>query len=135
MVRTPIETAKGWLKTAEVAFDAGIYEQSLYALEMSVEIALKAVLIATHVEVPKVHDITDVVRTFLVHNKKLPKEFADNIPDYLSTFKSLVEIRPFVGYGFENKNERIWFDKQAQELMPKCTKIVKSCENAIKKLG
>jgi HEPN domain-containing protein len=134
MVKTPIETSKDWLKTAEITLNAERYGQSLYALEMSVEIAFKAVLLSIHVEVPKVHDIRKTVKTFLSGNKKMPKKFADELDDYLSTFENLLSLRSIVGYGFESGLESAELEKQAESLVPKCHKIIIACEYAIKNI-
>jgi len=132
MVKTPIETAKDWLDTAKITSNAGRYEQSLYALEISVEIALKAVLISVHVEVPKVHDIRKTVKTFLLGNKKIPKSFIDQLDDYSSTFATLLMLRSIVGYGFEGGIDSAEIERQAKILLPKCSDMIATCENAIK---
>ncbi len=128
---TPIDTAKDWLEVAEIASDAKKYEQSLYALEMSVEIAFKAVLMSVNVEAPKVHDIRRVLRTFLIGNKSMPKAFTKELDGYISTFEDLLRLRPFVGYGFENGAGKKMMEEQAKAMLPKCAKIVSACEDAI----
>ena len=132
VVKPPIETAKDWLQTAELTLDAKKYEQSLYALEMSVEIAFKAVLLSVRVEAPKAHDIRKIVHTYLVGNKKMPKQFLGDLDDYISTFGTLLRLRPLVGYGFESDVEKGVLEDQAKELWAKCSKIVIACQGAIK---
>ncbi|MEM3572450.1 MAG: HEPN domain-containing protein [Candidatus Micrarchaeaceae archaeon] len=133
MVKTPIETAKDWLQTAELALNAGRYEQAIYALEMSVEIAFKAVLISMRVEVPKVHDIRKPISLFLQGNKAVPKDFLNELDDYISTFKTLLSLRSMVGYGFEGGFENIDMKKQAEILFTKCRRIIAACETAVQK--
>lgn len=132
VVKRPIEVAGNWLQTAEVAFGAEKYEQSLYSLEMAVEIAFKAVLESVHVEVPKVHDTRRTIRTFLTGNKKMPKDFLEQLDDYLLIFEGLLRIRSMVGYGFESNMDKEQLAGEARKLLPKCAKIVSSCEKAIK---
>ena len=134
VVKKTIEVARDWLQTAEAALGAEKYGQSLYSLEMAVEIAFKAVLESVHVEVPKVHDIRKVIMTFLAGNKKMPKDFLDQLEDYLLTFEGLLRIRSMVGYGFESNMDEAQLASKARKLIPKCSKIVSSCEDAIKKV-
>lgn len=133
MVKRPIDTAWDWFQTAEMALRGGKPEQALYALEMSVEIALKAVLVSMRVEVPKVHDIRRVARTFLTGSKVLPKSFLENLDGYIATFETLLSMRSMVGYGFEGENEEKELEAQAKALMPECKKIIAACEEAIRK--
>lgn len=135
MVNAPIETAKDWLQTAKITSDAGIYGQSIYALEMAVEIALKAVLLSVHVDVPKVHDVRKTVKTFIVGNKDVPKSFRDGLDHYMPIFETLLNLRAMVGYGFEGGAESKELEMQAKTLIPKCSEIILACEKAIKIIG
>jgi HEPN domain-containing protein len=130
-VKEPIEVSKDWLKTADITFKIGRYEQTLYSLEMAAEIAFKAVLLSLNLEVPKVHDIRKIIRTFLAGNKKVPKEFSNDLDEYLSTFEVLLRMRSIVGYGFENYMEKGHLEEEAQKMLSKCSKLVKSSEGAI----
>lgn len=130
-MKTVIEAARDWLATAEMSSKSKRYEQSLYAMEMSVEIAFKAVLLSLKLEVPKVHDISEIAREYLAGNRKLPKEFLEGLEDYLNTFNVLLGFRPIVGYGFEETFGKWDFSTEARKLLPECTKIVSACEGAI----
>lgn len=128
----PIDAAKDWLNLAELAMDAGKYAQAAYSLEMAVEIALKTVLIAIHVEVPKVHDIRKAAKMFLAGNRSLPKSFLGELDDFLATFETLLRLRPIVGYGFEAGAAKSDIKEQAEKLLPKCAIILAECEKAVK---
>ena len=130
-MKTAIEVARDWLVTAEISSKAKMYEQSLYAMEMSVEIAFKAVLLSFKHDAPKVHDISEIAREYLAGNRKLPKEFLEGLEGYLNTFNVLLGFRPIVGYGFEERFEKWDFSVEARRLLPECTKIVSACEGAI----
>jgi len=132
MVKKPIDTARDWLIAAEATMEAEKYEQSLYSMEMSVEIAFKAVLISVKADAPKLHDVRRVLNTMLSGSRKVPKEFIANLDSYTSTFGTLLSIRSMVGYGFESGTASMELDKQAKELLPKCRAIVKACEEAVK---
>ena len=128
----PIDAAKDWLKMAELAMEVRKYAQAAYSLEMAVEIALKAVLISVHVEVPKVHDIRKAARMFLAGNRSLPKSFLEELDDFLATFETLLRLRPIVGYGFETGTAKSDIKEQAERLLPKCKIIIAECEKAAK---
>lgn len=130
----PIETAKDWLEMAELAMEAGKYAQTAYSLEMAVEIALKAVLIAVHVEVPKVHDIRKAAKMFLAGNRSLPKSFLEELDGFLATFETLLRLRPIVGYGFEAGAAKSDIKEQAERLLPKCAIVITECGKAVKHL-
>jgi HEPN domain-containing protein len=126
-VKTPIESAEEWLDMADLALSKKLYEQSLYAMEMASEIALKGVLMAIKISVPKTHNIGDTVRTYLYGNQKLSQEFLEHLPTFLEDFKTLLELRPAVGYGFESRLSHDELASKAIMLMPRCTKLVKEC--------
>lgn len=135
MVKTAIDVARSWLRSAEVNFEAEEYEQSLYSMEMSVEIAFKAVLTAVNVEVPKVHDIADLAMAYLGANKKLPADLINGLESYLTTFNLLLDFRPIVGYGFEEKFRNKDFKTWAKELLPESKRIVSACAKAVREIG
>lgn len=135
MVKKAIETAKDWLETADITLSAKRYEQSIYSLEMSVEIALKAVLIELNVDVPKVHDIRNVAVTFLRGNSKVPKQFLLDLGGFLTDFDTLLRLRSAVGYGFETGFDASKLKKIADELYSKGERIVEACEEAIEFIG
>ncbi len=130
-VNGPIDVAKDWLKSAELLKSVKRYEQSLYAMEMAAEIALKAVLLATNTEFPKVHDIRKAAMLFLSGNKKMPKQFTSNLDGHMKAFETLLRLRSFAGYGFESSIDPKELEQQAQTLLPKCKELVKGCEIAI----
>ncbi len=131
----PMESAKWWLSSAELNMKAKIYAPALYSMEMAVEIAFKAVLISVHVDVQKVHDIRKIIGMFLVGNNALPRSFSEEIDEFLKTFERLLEMRSGVGYGFEGKVTMEGIKRQAEELFPKCAKIVLECEKAVDHLN
>jgi HEPN domain-containing protein len=103
-------------------------------MEMSVEIAFKAVLRSLSIEFPKVHDITDAAREYLSGNGKLPGGFREGLQDYIATFNSLLGYRPIVGYGFDERFQNVDFEEKAKRLLPKSKEVVLACEAAIKKM-
>jgi len=128
-----IESAKRWLNSARINASAGSYDAALYSLEMSVEIALKALLLSLGIEVPKTHSIGDLVIESVRDNKRLPKELAQNVDKIVGLFNSLAALRPVSGYIFETKSSlkdlKVKYDKYADEaeaVIEMCGKAVKS---------
>ena len=56
-----IESAKRWLSSSSANAERGNYDLEVYSLEMSIEIALKALVFSTGTDVPKTHSIGDRV--------------------------------------------------------------------------
>lgn len=127
-----IETATVWLGTASAAMKGRFYTTALYSMEMTVEIALKAVLIEFGVNVPKLHNVTDVLRMTLDERRSaLPKEFREQQEMILSTYNDLLEIRPQVGYTFE-AGAVVNPKAKAEAYLPKAKKVVELCGLALK---
>lgn len=131
-IENAIETSKNWYETARLAASGGIYSQALYSLEMSVEIAFKAVLISVHVDVPKVHDIRRVIRMHLTGNNLLPKTFLEGLEGFLDTFETLLRMRSMVGYGFEGILDKEQMLKQFETLLSPSGNLISECEMAIR---
>ena len=133
-IERAIETSRNWYETARITTAAGIYSQAFYSLEMSAEIALKAVLISLHVEVPKVHDIRKIARMYLAGNKSVPQTFLGKLDEILEIFESLLRMRSMIGYGFEGILDKEDLRKQLDILLPQCSDLVEQCEIAIQYL-
>ncbi|MCL4336169.1 MAG: HEPN domain-containing protein [Candidatus Thermoplasmatota archaeon] len=133
-VENAISSAKDWLEAARVTAEAKVYSQALYSMEMAVEIAFKAVLIAMHVEVPKVHDVRRAVRIYLRGNKLISQSFLADLENYLATYETLLRIRPIVGYGFEKGISKDEMRNQVSSLFPLCSRIIDECEKAIESI-
>ncbi len=130
-IERAIETSRNWYETARMSSSAGIYPQALYSLEMSAEIALKAVLMSLHVEVPKVHDIRRVVRVYIAGNKSVPQKFLSRLDYFLEIFESLLRMRSMVGYGFEGVLNKQELRAQLDLLLAPCSELIDECERAI----
>ena len=130
-----IESARRWLNSARINASAGSYDAALYSLEMSVEIALKALLLSLGIEVPRTHSIGDLVIESVRDNKRLPKELAQNADKIVGLFNSLAALRPISGYIFETKSSlrdmKVKYDKYANE----ADAVIEMCGKAVKSAG
>ncbi|MCL5427941.1 MAG: HEPN domain-containing protein [Candidatus Marsarchaeota archaeon] len=133
---TPMENARMWLYTADAALKKRIYSTALYSMEMSVEIALKAVLLEFGVDVPKVHNIMNSLRQIFREKRALlPKEFVEKEGIILDTFNGLLELRPLAGYAFETHAGVADSEGVAGKYMKDSTEVVNLCGAAVKHIG
>ena len=127
-----LEDAKRWFKTAMLAGEHGDYNIGLYSLEMSIEIALKGVLVRFGVTYPKVHDVIPLVMKIFTEEKaKLPKEFVDNENLIIDTFRELLKRRGPAGYTFSSnikisdlKGDFNAYSKATDKVIGLCQKVI-----------
>ena len=55
LIKLYIEDAKRWFAVAKLSMDNSLSDKAMYAMEMSLEMVLKAVLLAFGAEFPKTH--------------------------------------------------------------------------------
>ncbi|MCW1309899.1 MAG: HEPN domain-containing protein [Candidatus Nanoarchaeia archaeon] len=127
-----LDDAQRWLNSAKRDGSSGDYNLGIYGLEMSVEIALKAVLIFLGIDYPKVHDILPVVRMAIKENKsRLPKSFVENESFILDTFKDLLKLRGPAGYTFGSNVKIMDLEEDYKKYLGDATKILELCKTAI----
>jgi HEPN domain-containing protein len=128
-----LKNSDKWLRACEVDRKNGLYSVALYSLEMSVEMALKAVLFKLGIEVPKTHNVAGQIRAVAKENAKIGKEFSGRIDKITDVFSTLVEYRAPSGYSFEyNFSEKELKDKldglyaESKSIIELCRKTVRS---------
>lgn len=128
-----INDANAWMTTAVLSGKEGNYNISLYSLEMSVEIGLKAVLIHLGIAYPKVHNILPILLHTIDNNKeKLPKEFVDKKEFIMDNFRELLKMRGPAGYTF-GENLKIVDMKQSFDFfLANSKEVIKLCNSAVK---
>ncbi len=127
-----LEDAKRWFKMSMLAGEQGDYNIGLYSLEMSIEIALKGVLIRFGVTYPKVHDVIPFIMNIFVDEKaKLPKEFIENENLIIDTFRELLKRRGPAGYTFSSnikisnlKGDFDTYSKAVDRVIKLCQKVI-----------
>jgi HEPN domain-containing protein len=127
-----IESAQRWLQAAKLNAKIGNYDSALYSLEMSTEIALKAVLLALGIDIPKTHNIADVFAKSVSSDKKALKAFKGEIDVTIDVFRSLLELRNISGYIYETrynmnalKDKYDLYIKSSEEIIEICQGFVK----------
>ena len=94
-------TARRWLSSAKLNAKVGNYDSALYSLEMAVEISMKALLLSLGMEVPKVHDICDIVSDALKNDRRIQHQLKGRMSSSIDTFNELLGLRSVSGYVFE----------------------------------
>ncbi len=95
--RAAIEDSERWLSTAKLSENSGSFDIALYSAEMSLEIAMKALLTKKGVDYPKKHDIIDYFKVS-IGSKGIPKELKDESQSIIRTFSELLDLRNSAGY-------------------------------------
>lgn len=129
-----VASAKRWLNSAGRNAGGGDYDTALYSLEMSVEIALKAVLFALGLEVPRMRSISDLATEALKGDSRLPKEFREETDSMVGTFNALINLRPTSGYMFETTSTLTELKKKYEAYKGNAERTVDLCENAVRLL-
>lgn len=130
-----LDDAQRWLNSAKRSGDSEDYNLGIYGLEMSLEIALKAMLIALKVDYPKVHDILPNIHLALKENKsKLPEEFINNEVFILDTFRELLKLRGPAGYTFSSNIKIKDLEGDYKKYLRDVTKIFGLCKDSIARL-
>lgn len=126
--------AEYWLIAAEKSKDDGGYKLAVYALEMSLETALKAVLLSFRVEPPKTHNIVAFMRESVRNGgETMPKRFVSELDPMLSTFQLLLDNRNTAGYSFSTGSETPFLKRIAEESLPKAKRYLGLCKDLVSK--
>ena len=130
-----ILSARRWLESSQATAKDGNYDVAIYGLEMSVEIALKAVMLSIGVETPKIHAIGDAFAKVVKENGRVPLEFSSSLTETIGTFNKLLELRSVAGYMFESGDEFANFEKQYNALEGSACRVVAMCEKAVRSIS
>ena len=127
-----IESARFWIASAHATLKISVYTTAMYSAEMAAEIALKGVLVALGMDIPKAHDIVPLMKaSFEEKRTLLPKEFLEKERFMFTTLKMLVDLRPLVGYAHEGNIDEKKIRTEAPEYVKKAEEIVELCGKAI----
>ncbi len=121
--------AKRWLASAKASAGLGNYDNALFSLGMSVEVALKAVMYSLGVDVPKTHSIGDLLEA-AVGQSRVPKKFKADLGATIATFNELLALRSASGYSFETRATLEGLHRKYDSLVERAEVVVKLCEDA-----
>lgn len=133
IARDAIENSRRWLSSANVNAKVGNYDLAVYSLEMSVEIALKALLFSIGIDVPKTHSVGDIVVKGVKEDGVLSRMIGGEIDGFVRTFNSLSTLRSMSGYIFETRSTLKDMKSKYEKFAAETERVVDLCGKAVNK--
>lgn len=132
IAKEAIETAESWIKTAETMIEKKVYNTALYSEEMAVEIALKAVMLSTGVEPPKVHNIMESMESGVLALDRFPKKYKEEIKRILRVLlPELLRTRQLSGYTFNYTVNKKDLEVLAKKYLKEAEDAVAACKMVV----
>ncbi|MGV9197747.1 MAG: HEPN domain-containing protein [Promethearchaeia archaeon] len=128
-----LERAERWHQGAKRAFEDKRWDDVIYSFQMSVEQAMKAVLILYGIEYPKVHDISPIY--FNLSNADLPTWFMVKIDFHASTLERLTEKRGLSAYGYIDGVTKNSFYDDAERYREPVAEVLADCSQLIREFS
>ena len=126
-----LSNSRSWYLSAEINAQRNQYDIAVYSLEMSMEIALKALLLGFDMDVPRTHNIGNLILKKLRESKSISPEDAEKLMEYVDEYYDLLRMRNVAGYGYEAHPE----SKRMENAFNRYIGIVKDtidiCENIV----
>ncbi len=127
-----VDTAKDWLVSAQANLEKKKYNLSIYSMEMSLEIALKAVIISLNVDFPKTHFMHDEFeRVTKLNSRVLPEGLKSKSSEILDEFDLLIQNRNVGGYTFSSNISNEDLKSLAEDNITKVEEYVNICSKAV----
>ncbi|MHB8372838.1 MAG: HEPN domain-containing protein [Thermoplasmataceae archaeon] len=120
-----ISNSRSWYLSAEINAERNQYDIAVYSLEMAMEIAFKAFLLKFHMDVPKSHNIGNLILNKLHESKLISTENAEKLKGYVEEYYDLLRMRNVAGYSYESPTE----SKRMENAFNRYREIVKDSIN------
>ena len=130
-----IGSAKRWLVSAELNAGKGNYDSALYSLEMAVEISFKAVLLAMHMEVPKTHNVADVLAQAIGSDRAASAALAGKMDGMRDAFRSLLELRGISSYMYETRYDMKRLKGKYEAYLGPAEDAINACGSAVRQMA
>ena len=131
-----LETSQGamkrgssWYQGAIRAFEDERWDDVIYSFQMSVEQALKAILILFGIEYPKKHDVSKIYLSLKKHS--IPKWFLEKIDFHAHILEDLIKIRGIAAYGYVKGITKDHFKDDASKYKEPVKEIIDDCNKLI----
>lgn len=125
-----IQRATHRLAALDVLFERGSWADVVRESQEVVELALKSLLRTCDVEVPRIHDVSGVLRA---ESDRLPAEVRPHVEDLVTISKSLRRDRELSFYGSEDLTPSAFYQRpdaeQAREGARRVVEVVTSALN------
>lgn len=124
------QRAKVRLKAVATLFENDAYADTVRESQEVVELALKALLRISSIEVPRIHDVSDIL---LKERKKIPKAVSGDLDRMAEISHSLRRDRELAFYGSEDLTPSEFYKKKdAKDAMSQAEWVVASLGKVFK---
>ena len=124
LAKRAVSDSKEWLSSAEKSMEIGAFSKAIYAMEMGVEMSLKALLLANGVDFPKVHNIITPLTRLVVSDKFSASEIKNNLEQIISVFHALLDLRSASAYSYESSYDNEFFRERAVKYLLPAREVV-----------
>jgi len=119
------------LAALDVLFDRESWADVVRESQEVVELALKSLLLFSAIEVPRVHDVSQILRS---ESDRLPEAVRAHIEDLVATSRSLRRDRELAFYGSEDLTPSEFYQKTDAELARAgASRVVEAVTTAVKR--
>ena len=126
-----LSKSRSWYLSAEINAQRNQYDIAVYSLEMSMEIALKALLLVFNTDVPRTHNIGNLVLKKLRDSKSISPGDADRLTGYVDEYYDLLRMRNVAGYGYEAHPESKRMENAFNQYIGIVKDTIDLCENIV----
>ncbi|MGC8514662.1 MAG: HEPN domain-containing protein [Thermoplasmata archaeon] len=131
-----IEESLSWLKSADLNKKGQNYSKCIYDLQMALEMAVKAILLAVGVDSPKKHNVNDLLEIAVNERKSLfSEQFKSALPEIVASLRRLLYLRSASAYGFEKSIGQTDFESISNEMYEPIADYVSICSEEVKRIN
>lgn len=124
-----IQRAGYRIEAIQVLMDKESYADVVRESQEVVELCLKAVLRASNIQVPRIHDVSDVLKNEI---DKLPSHIRPNVSKLCKISKQLRRDRELAFYGTEDLTPSEFYEKEdAVEALENAKWVHEVCEQVL----
>ncbi len=102
LAKRALQSSYRWFSSSDSSYKLEAYDIAVYELEMAGEVALKGFLIEKHYDVPKIHNVSRIIRTLIHDIQFMQVDNASKLEDYLDRFDHVVRMRGDAGYSYKS---------------------------------
>lgn len=129
LVKDYIDRAQVRIGSVEYLYSKKSWADVVRESQEVVELALKALLRACHIDVPRIHDVSGILTQ---EENKLPKEIKKDLEKICDISRSLRRDRELAYYGSEDLTPSEFYkEKDAKEALESAKYIVKRISSAL----
>jgi HEPN domain-containing protein len=124
-----VERAFRWYQGAIRACEDERWDDVIFSLQMSVEQALKAILILFGIEYPKKHDVSTIYVE--LKQKQIPEWFKEKIDNQVDMLKNLVKLGGKAAYGYVDGLKKDDFKDDPSNFKDPVKDVIEDCNNLV----